>query len=95
MSKYGIDITWALAQNYNTHRGMVLDGTKVSSIASVNWSKGKHCVDDESVHYKIIKFLSTQPNNKASIRVINASLNIPDIGRYLRELKKQRICVLV
>ena len=95
MSKYSDDVEWALAQGYNTQRGMVLDGTRVSPIPSVNWSIGKHCVEDESVHYKIMKFLSTQPLNKASIRIINASLNIPDIDHYLRELEKQRICVWV
>lgn len=94
MSKYSENIEWKLTPTYNTHRGKVLDGTSVSTTASVTWSVGKHSVDDNSTHYKIIKFLNSQPMNKASIKTINASLAIPNIDHYLRELEKQRICVL-
>lgn len=94
MSKYSENIVWKLTPAYNTRRGEVLDGTSISPTASVTWSVGKHCVDDNSTHYKIIKFLNSQPMNKASIKSINESLAIPNIDHYLRELEKQRICMM-
>jgi len=94
MSKYGENVVWKLTPAYNTHRGEVLDGTSISTTASVTWSVGKHCVDDDSTHYKIIKFLKSQPMNKASIKTINAYVAIPNIEHYLRELEKQRICLM-
>ncbi len=95
MSKYSDSTVWTLTVAYNTRRGEVLDGSRVSATSSVSWGSGKHCVDDNSIHYKIINFLKTQPMKRASIQTINASLNIPHIDHYFRELEKQDICVRV
>jgi hypothetical protein len=94
MSKYSDNSEWCLADGYNTRRGEILDGSRVSPIPSVTWHIGKHCVDDDSIHYTIMKFLKNQPLNKASVRILRA-LNITDIDHYLRELEKQRICAWV
>ena len=95
MSKYNENDEWALAESYNTRRGEVLDGSRVSQIPSVKWGIGKHCLDDDSIHYRIIKFLKTQQQNRASVSRINAEINIPHIDIYLRELEKQGICISV
>jgi hypothetical protein len=92
MSQYGDNDEWGLTDAYNTRRGEVLDGSSVSPTPSVKWNTGKHCVDDNSIHYKIMNFLKTQPMKKASIRILKASLNIDNLDHYLRELKKQLIC---
>lgn len=95
MSKYKINILWALAANYNRRRGEILDGTRESTTPSVSWKEGKHSVEDGSTHYDIINFLRTQPMNTASVQTLISSLNISHTDHYLRELEKQQIVVRV
>lgn len=95
MSIYSPNSVWGLATDYNMRRGQILDGSRVATTLSFGWKKGeKHGVDDESVHYKIQKFLETQPQKRASIVSITATVlraaGHPE--QYLRELKKQLIC---
>lgn len=93
MSKYSDNFEWCLTDGYNTRRGEILDGSRVSTTPSVTWRIGKHCVDDDSIHYTFIKFLNNQSLKKASFRKLR-ELN-PNADEFLRELEKQKICALV
>ena len=102
MSKYLLHNVWSLTPNCNENRGKILDGTWTSIIASVSWSDGEdHAVDDNSVGYALLKFLKARDGKQATVKEILEAEVHPKItsreylGDYLRELKKQGICVQV
>jgi hypothetical protein len=93
MGKYDPDSWWGLTNNYNTRRGEVLDGTRLSEILSVNWRAGKHSLEDGSIHHRIMQYLETQPGKRATcINISNAVPTSYITEHSLRELEKQQIC---
>ncbi len=95
MAKYANDTEYGLCEDYNTSRGKILDGTRISMTKTVSWKKSeKHGVEDGSIHYKIIQFLEKQPGKRATVYAIctvdDKVRSHPD--HYLRELIKQGIC---
>jgi hypothetical protein len=96
MSKYGDDKTCRLRSGYNTRRGEVLDGVRVSltKCGPRWWSVGgPHGVEDGSLHHQIMCFLEKQPGRQATCAAIRVKMNITQkqLTGYLRELEKQEI----
>ena len=84
--------TYGLRPGYNTRRGEVLDGVRLSGTQSVKWA-GKHGLEDGSDHHRIMCFLEKQPGRQATCASIRANMNITQkqLTEYLRELVKQEI----
>ena len=96
MSKYGDNSTYRLRSGYNTRRGEVLDGVRVSlTKCGPRWwiVGGPHGVEDGSLHHQIMCFLEKQPGRQATCAAIRANVTISrgTLENYLRELVKQEI----
>ena len=94
---------FGLRLGHNTRIGEIRDGDRRSK-SRYSWDHGhKHGVHDGSIHYHIVQFLKTQPDNQATIQAIIRAVpkaasmvkrGRPDNG-FLRELVKQEICMRI